>query len=58
MELSHEEISELRELLPTLSGLGPALQRLKTRLSAYQLQTDAALALCSRNGEFRSLWYL
>ncbi|EPS92911.1 hypothetical protein FOMPIDRAFT_1020824 [Fomitopsis schrenkii] len=55
MELSHEEISELRELLPTLSGLGPALQHPKTRLSAYQLQTDTALALCSRNNHVEEI---
>ena len=49
MELNTEEIAELRHLLSKLSDISPALQGLRSRLLALDINERAAWAASSQS---------
>ena len=49
-ELNTEEIAELRDLLPNLSDISPALQGLRSRLLALDVNERAAPSKSAKSG--------
>ena len=54
MELNTEEIAELRHLLSKLSDISPALQGLRSRLLALDVNERAAPSKSAKSGALAS----